>query len=407
MKFIDEIDIKNYKAVQDMTFPCNSINILVGPNNTGKSSILESIALGVSSLNDLKDTFDNNILESSSYDKIKYFINSHNHGNFNSEIQLKLYNTNDFINVRLEYYPEGLPEKDEEKNLFFEYVSSLKFSDISDLRFRSRYRYSNEKILRILSGDEILENDTKSEKVMEYLYNVAQEYENELQNFKDDLIRSEKLFLISRKNNKLNNIKMIRGRIFSVYKDKNSEKLSIPLLIDKYDNDEDILLYDKLFETKKVFSVISYLKEKISYFEEIREKDDMLYVFLKDSDEPLPLSFMGEGFKSLLKHSFMTALIKNGVIIFEEPEITMHPGYLGVFADEIVNNSKDYQIFISTHSLELLKYILNYAKNSDRLEEINIIRLSRYTTGYIEREVMSGKDAKEEVEEINVDLRGF
>jgi len=110
---------------------------------------------------------------------------------------------------------------------------------------------------------------------------------------------------------------------------------------------------------------------------------------------------MGEGFKSLLKHSFMTSLIKNGVIIFEEPEITMHPGYLGVFADEIVNNSKDYQIFISTHSLELLKYILDSAKKSQRLEEINIIRLSRYTTGYIEREVMSGKDAKEEIEEIN------
>ncbi|MGB9929077.1 MAG: AAA family ATPase [Methanosarcina sp.] len=406
MKFINKINITNYKAIQEMTFSCNSINILVGPNNTGKSSILESIGIGVSSLNDFKDIFGKGALEISPNGNIKYIINSNQQGNLRSEIQMELSNSKDFIDVTLKYYPEGLPEKEEEKNLFFEYISSLKYSDLNELRFRSRYHYNNEKIMRLLSAADALENNIQSEKIMDYLYNISQEFENELQNFKNDLITSEKLVISSRRNNKLNNLKMVKGRIFNIYSEKISDSLSIPLLINKYDNGN-MMLYNKLFEAKKLSSVIAYLKEKIPYFEEIREKDDILYVFLKDVSEPLPLSFMGEGFKSLLKHSFMAALIKNGIIIFEEPEITMHPGYLGVFADEIMNNSDNYQTFISTHSLELLKYILNAAKKSEKLGEINIIRLSRYNTGYIEREIISGKDAKEEIEEINTDLRGF
>lgn len=43
MEIINKIQISNYRGISKLPAPCNSINIIVGPNNTGKSSVLESI----------------------------------------------------------------------------------------------------------------------------------------------------------------------------------------------------------------------------------------------------------------------------------------------------------------------------------------------------------------------------
>ncbi len=121
----------------------------------------------------------------------------------------------------------------------------------------------------------------------------------------------------------------------------------------------------------------------------------------------MPLSSMGDGFKTLLKLSFMAPLIKNGIVLFEEPETSMHPGYLNILAREIISSSEHSQIFISTHSLELVEHLLEKAEKSDKIESIKIIRLRRLSEGYIEREICSGKDAAEEMEMIKTDLRGY
>jgi len=166
-------------------------------------------------------------------------------------------------------------------------------------------------------------------------------------------------------------------------------------------------LYNKLVNTKKLGEVINILKKRILYFEDIREVDSNILVLLKDIQEPLPLSFMGDGFKTLLKLSFMTPLVKNGVALFEEPEVSMHPGYFDILAGEIVKSSKDSQFFISTHSLELLKKIIEKAEKFNKIESIKILRLRRLSGGYIDREILSGREAKEEMETIETDLRGF
>ncbi len=166
-------------------------------------------------------------------------------------------------------------------------------------------------------------------------------------------------------------------------------------------------LYKKLVNRKKLAEVLDTLKNRITYFEDIREVDDDLVILLENLAEPLPLASMGDGFKTLLKRSFMAPLIKNGIVLFEEPETSMHPGYLNILAKEIISISEYSQIFISTHSLELIEYLLDKAKKSDKIESIKIIRLRRLSEGYIEREICSGKDAAEEMEMIKTDLRGY
>ena len=116
---------------------------------------------------------------------------------------------------------------------------------------------------------------------------------------------------------------------------------------------------------------------------------------------------MGDGFIALLKLSFITPLIKNGVILFEEPEIEMHPGYLDILAEEIILNAENSQFFITTHSLELLDYILEKATEKNILDSVNVIRLHREVDGHIRPEIMNGRKAQEEREVIKSDLRGY
>ena len=128
---------------------------------------------------------------------------------------------------------------------------------------------------------------------------------------------------------------------------------------------------------------------------------------LKSIDNPLPLSFMGDGFKALLKLAFLAPLVNNGIVIFEEPEVSMHPGYLEILADEIISNSENSQFFISTHSLELINYLLEKADKMNKINDINIIKLRRLNKGEIDRQILSGRQSKQKIEEIQIDLRGY
>ena len=57
--------------------------------------------------------------------------------------------------------------------------------------------------------------------------------------------------------------------------------------------------------------------------------------------------------------------------------------------------------------MELLKKIIEKAEKFNKIESIKILRLRRLSEGYIDREILSGREAKEEVETIETDLRGF
>jgi AAA15 family ATPase/GTPase len=182
----------------------------------------------------------------------------------------------------------------------------------------------------------------------------------------------------------------------------------IPLIFGSTRIEEDILeLHRKLVNTKKLQEVIDTLRNRIPYFEDIREVEEDLFVWLTNIKESLPLSFMGDGFEDLVKLSFMAPLVKDGIVLFEEPEVSMHPGYLDILAEEIILNAKNSQFFITTHSLELVEYLLEKADERNKLDSIHVIKMGREIDGHISREVLKGNEAKEEREEIKTDLRGY
>jgi Predicted ATP-dependent endonuclease of the OLD family len=76
----------------------------------------------------------------------------------------------------------------------------------------------------------------------------------------------------------------------------------------------------------------------------------------------VPIESMGDGFKALVGLlGSLFAEPNGGILLLEEPEVHMHPGYLRELVKYITTISKtlDIQFFISTHSLDLIEYFLN------------------------------------------------
>jgi AAA15 family ATPase/GTPase len=409
MNIIKDVEIINYKSIEEMRFPCGSINIIVGPNNTGKSSILESIWMAVSSLNNFEDNLGTHLSGIGVTENIRYLIHQ---GKQKSTITLEMVE-DDRITLDLLYSERGYPE--EVAEFFLSFINKAPKIDDLDYYlypFETDYRMSLMELHSLESKiDRLYKIEGSQEVLNKLMRRVSENLESAIEDYRNGLIESEKILLTSKLNNNLIDIHAIIDTYhdkFSIFNEEIPHIHKIPLLISSPHIDEEVSeLYKKLVNRKKLAEVLDTLKNRIPYFEDIREADDDLVILLENLDEPLPLSSMGDGFKTLLRLSFMAPLIKNGIVLFEEPETSMHPGYLNILARGIISSSEYSQIFISTHSSELIEYLLEKAEKSDEIESIKILRLRRLSDGYIEGEIYSGKEAAEEIEMIKTDLRGY
>ncbi len=312
------------------------------------------------------------------------------------------------------YAERGYPEEVAEFfSSFITEASKIGISDAYSPLFKTNFRRDIRELYFLeRKMDRLSRKEASKEELDKLLKRVSEDLESAIEKYISELIESEKIFLTAKLNNNLISTRVMMSAHeegLPILNEETSTIRKIPLIIGSPhvvggDVSE---LYKKLVNRKKLAEVLDTLKNRIPYFEDIREADDDLVILLENLDEPLPLSSMGDGFKTLLMLSFMAPLIKNGIILFEEPETSMHPGYLNILARDIVSSSEHSQIFISTHSLELVEYLLEKAGKSGKIESINILTLRRLSEGYIEREIFSGKEAAEEVETIKTDLRGY
>jgi len=416
MEIIKDMKISNYKGFEDFQFPCGSVNVLIGPNNTGKSSVLESVFMSISSLNHFEDVLEtglSDILKMEDED-LKYFINQ---GKKNSIVEIELFDTN-ILSLEILYSKEGYPQ--EVANDFINFINKVSTEAALNLNYNipPRMRLVTREISELSKNLEFLEKTMRKEdslKKLEFekenvLKIMAHKLDALIEEYRNNMIKSEKLFLISKLNHNLIAMHVTMDEYIEEIPVLLDQKLSykIPLIINNPKINYDISnLYKQLVKTKKLRGVLDRLRNRNRDFQEIYEVEGKYFVSLENLNESIPLSFMGDGFKALLKLSFMASLAKNGIILFEEPETSMHPAYMDILAREIIFNSDDAQFFITTHSLELLERILEKAEKLGKLEFVKILKLRKLPDGYIEREFLSGKEAKEEMDSIKTDLRGF
>ncbi len=421
MQVINDLMIDGYKGIDKMDFPTNSINVIVGPNNTGKSSILESVWMLLSTI---KSNHSNSteILSPSLYDffdsrQIKHLVNEKKE---EIRISVKLEQENE-ITMRGKYAQETIPkdlyEKFQahlDKNMDYE---RLLFTTPDGIKgFGNLFSTMLEKFLKISEENiELNKDDLKKIEEDEKFKNELTEFEEHkktgVANIRKDIIRSEKLFLKTEAEEHTKLMMYSTSKYIDDVITLQEDIENIPdirVLFNSHQHMVDIgELYDELVHRNRLKPVREYLQNKIPYLTDIVKSEEGMQVLLSDLNESIPLSNMGDGFNALIKLSFMAPLMDKGIVIFEEPEVTMHPGFLDILAEEIVNHSTDTQFFITTHSHEFVEYILAKAREKDRSRSVNVIRMERLPNGRLDREIMSGEEAFEEVEKIKTDLRGY
>ncbi len=120
----------------------------------------------------------------------------------------------------------------------------------------------------------------------------------------------------------------------------------------------------------------------------------------------IPFYLLGDGARSAFIYIALLSSVERGIILAEEPEIHQHLGSMEFIAEALVKSYIDHgnQVFITTHSLELIDLILRKAKKYHVGDEISIYRVS-LKNGKLKYRFYSYEEALKARVELELDLR--
>ncbi len=501
---INYIKIKSFRGVSgEISVRPSRLNILVGRNNTGKSSVLDAIALAISSFSEYKDVLGKDIIKDIIFsEKIiepRYLVHLKSK---ESSITIHLDDKRK-VKLLIKLYSDLEEVMHEDR---FMYNKLIEWINDKTRKFITRVVKTLEReFLRpttylfpsILSGillelNKLKRGIAKGESREELIYEVnkllsfIQSHENILKvhrfientlkpdlaemmrnNIYDLLHKTGHLFFMLSVNDEIRQIcwmplksihyrisdKDISGILRKVERAQIPEEvlrymhiplditywIREPMSLDSkslhrlYMNRRDLSKLDIIYSTHRgawrfedlgqMFSEIfkrglktevlrilrrTYCPEELEDMSIIVENEKHKFVFLTQYGS-LPLTTLGDGFISLLRLTFIHALVgRKGLLLIEEPETSLHPGYISLYSSILLSFVRDLgqQVFMTTHNLELIEYILKEAEENNMLDEVKVIHLKRengenYLIEY------SGSDALREIYEIGEDLRGI
>jgi AAA15 family ATPase/GTPase len=406
---IKHVTIKNFKGINSLEITPKKFNVLVGRNNTGKTSILEAISVCMNP-NLTQDLFEN-----------KYQNSIINYLSDNSSIKIE-------------------KEDDKIKKLTIrkappDQILKLLKKDLSELYSKKNQVYMNidknisiEKIIKDVDKDKIIEASSDSivilvnysgrqillpgklyeELLLDALNKVDNIYKQKKAkdsrnggsegNIIEDVFENVNMFSLLRHFNKSlnknlfvkgqkNNVTFIKDTLNSYKSIKTSETRALQL--------ENIIKDDNIISNLKRFNFNS------------------LVLDTEDGRKEIPIESMGDGFKSLIY--ILTNLYENesNIILMEEPENYMHPGYISELIHYIISiaNNSQTQLFITTHSQDFL-YMLtsnDALPENDReflKKELLILQLSKWKDDIILSN-LDYNDSVSDMENLLLDLRGI
>lgn len=148
--------------------------------------------------------------------------------------------------------------------------------------------------------------------------------------------------------------------------------------------------------------LVNFLSEQLGY--EILSIEPKLtdYYIVTKKDELIPFSLLGDGTKMALAYFYILSL-KESFILLEEPENHLHPKLMNRCIELMLESSKKNQIFITTHSLEFLQKIIEKAK--EKSIDLKVFSISNLKDGIVEYNSYDLDEAYAAVNKIGVDLR--
>jgi len=331
---LTDLQIKNFRSLADVNIQINPLNIIFGPNGAGKTTLLDTIWF-------VRDCAIRGVdLASSERD----------HG-----IGLLWDGADEGENISIKIVtPSG------EYEVSFGYSSGRIEPFAGEKLFSDR---DNKLIVRIIGSDK------------------AQVYRTDLQELEFITLREPEKLALSRYvafensepaasniDNLLRVVRNYNSRSASLFKIKRfgSESDSGERLQDRCENLWSVLrnLHDKRVIDERYDTIISFMQESFPAFDNVFFEQTGRYTvygnFLeKGRRKPIRSSGVSDGHLQMLIN--LTALFSEGqnrysLILFDEPEISLHPWALAVFAKavKLATEKWNKQVFIATHSPVLI-----------------------------------------------------
>lgn len=343
MSKIEKINIKNYRGIQDLSISgLTNINILVGDNNAGKTSLLEAIQI-----------FSNPTM---------YILSkiSRQRDNYKPEIRLNILDSLYYLfNVR----------KDD--------CHSFNINGVIENKNRNvEVKVMKEKIYHFDENKSLINNQ---EEIDNYIYELSVD-------------------------NNLKKLVLNKYSDFSFKVTSSDFRVHFIQTIDHIINDIFVELLKSKDIKDKAITLLKEFDKDIVDIRYIPNEKNYIPVLELSSGEYLPVALYGDGLKKAL--TMLNAIIKaeNGILLVDEYETALHTSVMAKVFKFMVEVAKreNVQLFLTTHSIEAVDKFL-YA-NEDMLEDISIIRLKKKENKTYAK-IMNGKEALENRENYDLELR--
>lgn len=313
--------VDSYRGLQELSLEnLNRINVLVGPNNCGKTSILEAIILS--------GLFDDTDL---------------------------------FVNALISRYHGFSPE-------YFESLFSVGREPIICLS--SRIAENDQFLHTYLSyvKEQIINKDEAASKSFAFELHFSFDYENKN-------VNGQNGFIVRFEDHE-NNYRVVMKKFSG-----NTQNLNIPcrfISFSRFDTStrliEDIDRILDLNLRRELTNILKIFDERIINFE-IVGKDRTIKLFKENQNTPLTLYDYGNGMYKAFFIATSALLSKDGILLIDEIETGIHGRALNSFIEKLlkvcaVNNV---QIFLTTHSLETIDIILNNCR--DQLDDVALYHI--------------------------------
>ena len=411
---LKEVEIRGFRAVTSLRMPLTKINVLVGRNNTGKTTIIEALAMLLTSFNRYEDLVGNSILDLITQYRggPEYLVKK---GEYYAKVSATL-DTGDRIALYLLKDLEG--PKDVDPTVVKGAEQAL--DQIVDSAYQEKVREIEREIEKLKHRAEIYPESSSARRVLERrISKYGQELEEYLRS-RDEILSSlrsrlrDEMILcgVSLANDVVVNAHLlvrrrqqfISGEGVEVRRAEFTDLRLQPVYVRMY---REKILIERIDDLpiERVIELVERLRTLVPYFYDYR--NGMIVFKFGERREIIPVSVASDGLLALLE-LFAPSVYGVRINLIEEPEVHMHPGFLERYVSELIRfvRERNLQYVMTTHSLEFLRYLLGDAERQGVLGEVSVVRLYRLPDGEVDYEVLSGEEAHEELEDIKGDLRG-
>ncbi|MGK7883161.1 MAG: ATP/GTP-binding protein [Crocosphaera sp.] len=355
---IRDLNIKNYRCFEDFSVDgLAQVNLIVGDNNSGKTSLLEAIYL---------------LLDKA------YF----------SQFHKQKTALIDLLESRKEFLYE-IKEKTNNANLIKRYLiqhffhkynikKNIEISSNTNISRKMNIIYESDR--RFLQGmyEELFDPNIDAFRVNHYLQRVTAEQKSET---------GKIFYVIDQKGDdtyqNLEDMYVTIGTLTETVIMYTPESIFIPINYDCLDNIEKhwdlIQLTPKEDKVIKALQIINPDIERIGFT--VSQYTKQIRLKIKGEDQPIPLSSMGQGMNRILGLITTAVILENGVLLIDEIETGLHYKAQTDMWRLLIKTAQELnvQIFATTHSWDC---ICAYQEALEDIEDKSMAKLFRLDSKY-------------------------